>query len=190
MGMKEAFDVFFGKMTQNYIDVFGTLPQVPFQEELCKTGLILTETKDNEGYVQWKPIIQTEKRSFDELEKYFGFEINEQIKDFLSTYWFLPLNGKIENGQGVVLLKLNGITPCIDFESYVKYNFNRNGAHYLNDNNYFLIGTYCKISGDDSYLVQVNNETGEVTAVEVMDKQSIKLSDSISELLLNMKGVW
>ena len=50
--MKEAFDVFFGKMTQNYIDVFGTLPQVPFQEELCKTGLILTETKDNEGYVQ------------------------------------------------------------------------------------------------------------------------------------------
>lgn len=46
------------------------------------------------------------------------------------------------------------------------------------------------IDGNDSYLVQVNNDTGEVTAVDVKDKISIKLADSIEELLKNMKGKW
>ena len=46
------------------------------------------------------------------------------------------------------------------------------------------------IDSVDSYLVQVNNDTGEVTAVEVMDKKSIKLADSIEDLLYNMKGIW
>lgn len=56
----------------------------------------------------------------------------------------------------------------------------------------YLIPTagYCIIDGVDSYLVQVNNETGEVTAVEVMDKRSIHLANSIEELLCNMKGIW
>ena len=46
------------------------------------------------------------------------------------------------------------------------------------------------INGNDSYLVQVNNDTGEVTAVDVMEKISVKLADSIEELLINMKGIW
>ena len=70
----------------------------------------------------------------------------------------------------------------------VKSKFNYDGAHYLKDNNYFLMGTYCNVDGIDSYLVHANNETGEVTAVEVGDRCSIKLADSIEELLMTMKG--
>ena len=72
----------------------------------------------------------------------------------------------------------------------VKSKFNYDGAHYLKDNNYFLMGTYCNVDGIDSYLVHSNNETGEVTAVEVGDRCSIKLADSIEELLMTMKGKW
>ena len=37
---------------------------------------------------------------------------------------------------------------------------------------------------------QRNNETCEVTAVHVGDRRSIKLADSIEELLMTMKGLW
>ena len=39
-------------------------------------------------------------------------------------------------------------------------------------------------------LVHVDNETCEVTAVEVGDRHSVKLADSIEDLLMNMKGMW
>jgi hypothetical protein len=42
----------------------------------------------------------------------------------------------------------------------------------------------------DSYLVEFNNDTGEVTAVDVGAHISIKLADSIEELLKTMKGQW
>ncbi|MBP1566917.1 MAG: SecY-interacting protein Syd [Oscillospiraceae bacterium] len=53
-----------------------------------------------------------------------------------------------------------------------------------------MIGTYCKVDEVDSYLVHANNETGEVTAVHVSNRCSIKLADSIEELLMTMKGIW
>lgn len=87
-------------------------------------------------------------------------------------------------------MTLRGITPYTSLEDALLNNFNCIEAHYLTDNNYFLLGTYCTIDGVDSYLVQVNNDTGEVTAVEVMDKRSVHLADSIEELLCNMKGIW
>ena len=68
--------------------------------------------------------------------------------------------------------------------------FNHCGAHYLKDHKYFLIGTFCNVCGIDDYLVHVNNDTCEVNAVHVGDKKSIKLADSIEELLLKMKGKW
>lgn len=89
-----------------------------------------------------------------------------------------------------ISFSLSGITPYTSLEDVFKYNFNCEEAHYLSDHNYFLLGTYCRIGGVDSYLVQVNNDTSEVTAVEVMDKRSVHLADSIEELLCNMKGIW
>ena len=82
------------------------------------------------------------------------------------------------------------LIPGTRFDELIRTRFNRSEAHYLRDNNYFLIGTYCKVDKVDSYLVQVNNETGEVTAVHVGDRRSIKLADSIEELLITMKGLW
>ena len=85
---------------------------------------------------------------------------------------------------------MNGLNPYIDLNELIKSAFDNEETHYMSDHKYFLIGTYCMIDGNDSYLVQVNNDTGEVTAVDVKDKISIKLADSIEELLKNMKGKW
>ena len=48
-----------------------------------------------------------------------------------------------------------------------------------------MIGDFCCIDGNDSYMVHINNDTG-----EVFDKISIKIANSIEELLGEMKGVW
>lgn len=190
MSMKEAFDTFFEEMTQDYINEWGVPPQAPCNEKRRPTGLFLLETKNNEGYAQWKPRLQEKPVSFDNIEKKLGFIIHPQIKAYFSTYWFLPLEAKILTENGKISFTLSGITPYTSLEDILIHNFNCIGAHYLTDHNYFLLGTYCKIDGVDSYLVQVNNDTGEVTAVEVMDKRSVKLADSIENLLMNMKGIW
>ena len=97
---------------------------------------------------------------------------------------------KLQTENESVVLKLNPLTPYTNLTEYIKSGFDNEETHYLSDSRYFLLGSYCMIDGVDSYLVQVNNETGEVTAVEVMDKRSIHLADSIEELLCNMKGIW
>lgn len=190
MSMKEAFEAFFEEMTQNYINEWGVPPQAPCNEKRRPTGLFLLETKNSEGYAQWKPKLQEKTTSFDAIEKELGFTIHPQIKEYFSTYWFLGLEAKIIKDNEKISFTLSGVTQYTSLEDVFRNNFNCEGTHYLSDHNYFMLGTYCKIDGVDSYLVQVNNETGEVTAVEVMDKRSVHLADSIEELLCNMKGIW
>lgn len=190
MSMKEAFETFFEEMTQNNLKKKGMPPKAPCNEEKFPTGLFLLETLDDEGYAQWKPKLQENPVSFEIVEKELGFTIHPQIKDYLSTYWFLALDGRLQTSREKVILRLNGLNPYIDLNELIKSAFNNEETHYMSDHKYFLIGTYCMIDGNDSYLVQVNNDTGEVTAVDVKDKISIKLADSIEELLKNMKGKW
>ena len=190
MSMKEAFNAFFEEMTQNNIKKKGVPPTAPCNEEKFPTGLFLLETLDENGYAQWKPKLQEEPVSFDSIENEIGFTIHPQIKAFLSTYWFLALNARLQTENESVVLKLNPLTPYTNLTEYIKSGFDNEETHYLSDSRYFLLGSYCMIDGVDSYLVQVNNETGEVTAVEVMDKRLIHLADSIEELLYNMKGIW
>lgn len=190
MSMKEAFETFFEEMTQNNIKKKGVPPKAPCNEEKYPTGLFLLQTLDDEGYAQWKPRLQEKPVSFDTVEKELGFSIHPQIKDFLSTYWFLALDGRIQTSSEKVILRLNGLTPYSDIDERIISGFDNEQTHYLSDHKYFLIGTYCVINGNDSYLVQVNNDTCEVTAVDVMDRRSVKLADSIEDLLMNMKGKW
>lgn len=190
MSMKEAFDTFFEEMTQNYLNEWGVLPQAPCNEKSRPTGLFLLETLNDKGYAQWKPRLQEKPISFDAVEKELGFSIHPQIKAFLSIYWFLALDGIIQTSRGEAELRLNGLTPYSDLEERIISDFDNEETHYLHNHKYFLIGTFCSIGGNDSYLVQVNNDTGEVTAVEVMDKRSVHIADSIEELLCNMKGIW
>ncbi len=190
--MKEAFDTFFNEMNKNWIEKRGCKPKFPCRiKDVEKFGDLIVNSKLlKNGYVEWKPMIQTGNIDFSICEQELGFHINIQIKEYVSTYWFANLEGVIIYNGERISLQLDKILPCYDIEQYVVGCFDKSETHYLTTGEYFLIGSYCSYNGDDSYLVQVNNETGEVTAVEVMDKQSIRLSGSISELLLNMKGLW
>jgi hypothetical protein len=184
--MKEAFDVFFEKMSDSWQQVWRTGPKVPFTEQTKNCGLYVSEP-DKDGYAEWQPKLQTEPVDFETIEKELGFKINLQIKEFLSTYWFMPLEGKTNTVNHLVL---NELLPQCDLMQEVKHLFSKKEFHYLNKGEYFLIGGFCSINGNDSYMVHVNNDTGEVTAVQCFDKISIKIADSIKDLLVKMKGIW
>ncbi len=184
MGMKEAFETFFEEMCRNCI------PGVPYKEGFVSKELLLLDTLNKNGYAEWRPRLQEDKISFEKIEEELGFKIHPQIKEFLNTYWFRTLEAKMEVCEKKISFTLMQLIPGTRFDELIRTRFNYSGAHYLKDHNYFLIGTYCRVDNVDSYLVQVNNETGEVTAVHVGARRSIKLANSIEDLLMNMKGIW
>ena len=186
MSMKEAFDTFFEEMDRNSLKVLGTLPTVP-----CREGaLILPDTCDEYGYSVWRPQLQTEPFSFDDIEKDFGFAIHPQLKEYLTTYWFRRLEARMVVDGEEIFFALNSILPGTNFTEWLRRMKSDEETHYLNDCVYFILAIYCNIDGVDSFLVEFNNDTGEVTAVEVGDGVSIKLADSLEELLKTMKGQW
>ena len=187
MGMKEAFETFFEEMDRNSLVVVGELPTIPYVEGANE--LLLMETL-KDGYVVWRPKLQENKFSFESVERELGFKIHPQIKQYYNTYYFRSLQARIMSDEGLVIFYLDGILPGVDLAKMVKGNISDGETHYIRNKVFFKIGTYCKIDGVDSYLVHVNNETCEVTAVEVGDRHSVKLADSIEDLLMNMKGIW
>lgn len=81
------------------------------------------------------------------------------------------------------------ILPCYDMNEVIIERFRRTETE-SKESKYFLIGNFCCINGDDTYSVQVNNDTGEVFAVWMLDGSFIKMASSIEELLSNMNGEW
>ena len=192
MSMKEAFDVFFEEIVKNWLEKRGRRPQIPCRpKDREKYGVLIVDDDSNQGnYVCWKPQLQTKKIDFEKCEEILGYEIHPQIKEYVSTYWFVNLEGVIYKEGNRISLQLNAILPNYNMEQYIVGSFDNRETHYLIDEEYFLIGTYCSYCGDDSYLVHVDNKTGCVYIVQVIEQISIKIADSIEELLNNMKGIW
>ena len=190
MSMKEAFDTFFEEMDRNSMKVRGKLPSLPFVAGPAEKTLFLEETRSKSNWAVWRPRLQTDPVSFTNIEKEFGFEIHPQLKEYLTTYWFRRLEARMVVDGEDISFALNSILPGTNFNEWLRRMKSDEETHYLNDCVYFILATYCNIDGVDSFLVEFNNDTGEVTAVEVGDGVSIKLADSLDELLNTMKGQW
>jgi len=190
MGMKEAFETFFEEMDRNSLAFLGELPRIPYFEGRTSPELLLLDTLDNDGYAVWRPELQEKKFSFEGVEEELGFKIHPQIKEFYNTYYFRRLEARIMSNEGEVFFSLNENLPGMDMAKILKGSVSDSETHYIRNKVFFLIGTYCNIDGIDSYLVHVNNETCEVSAVEVGDRHSVKLADSLEDFLMNMKGNW
>ena len=190
MSVKEAMETYFQKLNEGYRKQWGTPPTVPYNK-MYPSGLEMPETEDAEGYVQWKPQPVEQPVDFTNAEKTLGFSIHPQIKEYYSAYYCHAPEGILYLADGErVHFTLHGIKAGADIEKIILRNWCDEETQYLTDHPYFLLGTFCCIGGCDSFLVEVNNDTGEVTAVEVMDEVSVHLADSIEELLYNMQCIW
>ncbi|MDR3091494.1 MAG: SecY-interacting protein Syd [Clostridiales bacterium] len=186
--MKEAFDGYFDKLNEAWLQKTGFRPQVPFVERLKDTGLYLVDTLNeyDEGYAAWRPKLQTEKTDFEPIEKKLGlgFEINPQIKDYISVYWFMGLEGKRKGN----VYYFPAILPVVSAEYYVE-NFVKHGKSHFDKNQiYIWLGHVCA-GADDSFQIYVNNGDCGVFAVQVLENKSIKVADSIEELIDELEAV-
>ena len=53
--------------------------------------------------LEWQLKLQTEPIDFKAIEEELGFSVNPQIKEYLSTYWFLPFEGSTDTVDQLVL---------------------------------------------------------------------------------------
>ena len=96
----EAFDkaennIFFENNNKSWRRTWGTLPRVPRCDKYRQSSLIVAEN-DKFDELEWLPKLQEKRIDFNSLEEDLEFRIHPQIKDFLSTYWFMPLEGKTD----------------------------------------------------------------------------------------------
>ena len=141
MSMKEAFETFFAEMDDNSMKKLGKLPSIPYIEGKVSKDLLVLDTLKN-GYVVWRPELQKEHPSFDNVEKELGFKIHPQIKEYLTTYWFRRLEAKINVSGKNINFALDGMLPGREIDDRVMGRLCTREEHYLSNPKFFLLATY------------------------------------------------
>lgn len=187
-GVRDAMDYFLTKNNIGYLYQWQTFPKCPVRKDMVDCGLIISE-KDREGYYQWKPKKQTASVDFSAIESKLGFSLHTDIKKLVSSYFYFMLEGDIEGKSFFIY----GLLPTVDLEKYVIDGFEKENYagdyEYILSGHFFHLGGAC-IDGDDSFVLEVNNDNGEVIAVEYMDKKCVRFADSLYDLFMNSTPVW
>lgn len=187
-GVKEAMAYFLARNTIGYLYKWRSFPKCPVRKDMVDCGLIISEP-DREGYYQWKPLEQTTPVDFASIESKLGFGLHKNIKEFISSYFYFMLDADIEGGG----INIYPFLPTTNVERYVLDRFEKESYagdyDFILNGHFYQLGGAC-IDGDDSFILEVDNETGEVLAVEYMDKKHIKIADSLYDLFMNAKPIW
>lgn len=186
--VKEAMEYFLTKNNIGYLYQWQTFPKCPIRKNMVDCGLVISEP-DREGYYQWQAKEQTDGVDFSAIECKLGFSLHKDIKELVSSYFYFMLEGEIEGKS----FHINGLLPTSNIEKYVTNGFEK--ENYAGDYDYILAGHFFHlggacIDGDDSFVLEVNNDNGEILAVEYMDKKHIKFADSLYDLFMNSTPIW
>lgn len=187
-GVKEAMEYFLIKHNIGYLYKYRTFPHSSIRKDMVDCGLVIAGP-DRDGYYQWKPQKQTTSIDFASIEFKLGFSIHKDIKEFVSSYFYFMLGGDMNEKN----FDIYPLLPTASIEKYVMDGFEKES--YAGDYDFILKGQFFRlggacIGGDDSYILEINNETGEVLAVEYMDKRHEKFADSLYHLFMNATPIW
>lgn len=187
-GVKEAMEYFLIKHNIGYLYKYRTFPHSSIRKDMVDCGLVIAGP-DRDGYYQWKPQKQTTSIDFASIEFKLGFSIHKDIKEFVSSYFYFMLGGDMNEKN----FDIYPLLPTASIEKYVMDGFEKES--YAGDYDFILKGQFFRlggacIGGDDSYILEINNETGEVLAVEYMDKRHEKFADSLYHLFMDATPIW
>ena len=168
------FNDYFSKLEHVCAQEFSILPIVTYTDQINKALLVGEVNED--GEIQWKARKQTENIDWSKIEKIVGFEINEELKEYYSTFCFFTITGSISN----IYFRLFPVGATREVERDVKQHF-VDGKYDFPSNQTFLIGE-ASIDADDSYFVYYENSTKEVFCYERELKRKIVMADSLTTL--------
>ena len=177
--MKNILEHFFNRQRDYWQSEDGTYPQLPYNNAMNEC-MIVQNSLDDDGYIQWKPVLQEERVDYSELETRLNIKINPKIKQYFTSYWFLSLIGKL----GETTLDFLCVPYGVNILNLVEEHYNLGKRNFPDENACFEFG-FADIDGDDSYLIYVDNETTIVKCVQIEDNVSIELGvleDVISKM--------
>jgi len=186
--IKDAMEYFFAKHTIGYLKKWRTYPKCPVRRDMVNCGLVISEP-DRDGYYQWKPVEVTTHVDFKSMESKLGFSIHQDIKDFVTSYYYFMLGADIGDAD----IDIYPFLPTMNVEKYILGSFEKESYagdyEFILNGQFFRLGSGC-IGGDDSFIIEVNNKTGEVLAVEYMDKRHVKIANSLYDLFMKAIPEW
>ncbi len=178
MSMKEAFDNYFKKLKTFCQKENGCMPKTVYVEKCDLHGIYITESLDSEGYAEWQPILQNRFTDLGEVEKELGFEINEQIKHFFTTYWFMQMYGNYNGNE----CYFNKIVPNADIKTIILKSYHSGNIDYMKPHYYFHIGDVDNIDHEDCGLY-VDNSSCQVVGIDWDGASDCDFSKPLSEFM-------
>lgn len=172
--MSNLFNNYFSKLESIYKDILGTKPTICYTGTLNKTLLPATAKQGEE--VEWQAVMQNEKTDFEKLEKIFKFRINDELKEYYSTYCFFYITGNVEG----TYIRLYSVGAEKSVETSIRQN-HTDGKYDFKASQIFLIGT-AMVCDDDNYFVYYNNETKEVFCYDSQTKNHVTIAKSLKDL--------
>lgn len=161
MSMKEAFDSYFKKLEAFCRKENGCMPKVVYLEKCDLHEIYINGSLDGEGYAEWQPILQNQFTDFDEVEKELGFKINEQIKQYFTTYWFMQMYGNYNGNE----CYFNKIVPNANIKKIILQSYHSGNIDYMKQKKYFFIGDVDNSEHEDCGLY-IDNSTCQVVGID------------------------
>ncbi len=186
--IKDAMEYFLTKNTIGYLRKRRSYPKCPIRKDRVDCELVISGA-DRDGYYQWKPVENVAAVDFTCIESKLGFSLHQDIKSFVSSYYYFMLDAGFED----VSINIYPFIPTTNIEKRVINSFEKESYagdyEFILNGHFFQLGGAC-IGGDDSYILEVDNENGQVLAVEYMDKNYVKIANSLYDLFMNFNPIW
>jgi hypothetical protein len=176
--MQGAFDSYFSKLIEYYRKESGSYPTISYDEGVNKE-LIIGEP-DKEGYVAWLPKKINTKFDFIPIEKKFKMCLNEEVKEYFTTYLFLRLSGVFEDME----LDFDPISEFSELGATIERQIT-DARYYFTDETYLLIGSGSDGS-DDSFNIFYDNRDSKLVCVSTETEKNKFINKHLSFVIQTM----
>lgn len=176
MNIKQVMSRYFKEYFDYWYDKYGTLPKVPWDEDI--SSLLYQSEPDEEGYVYWKPKLKDIHENFEYIEEILGINVNNSIKEYFNSYWFLNLEGFYNTKR----ISLEPVEPDKNVLEYFQ-NIKQYEESIGNSFRYIDIGF---ISPED-ISIAVDNETGKIVKHDYETEEIEVIAESLDELIGQLK---
>lgn len=178
--MKTALEGFFRRLQAFSQSTFGTFPTVCFTDELNRD--LIVSAPDEDGEVQWKPVLQKTSVDWKNMEDRLGFRLCPELKEYYSIWSFPVLTGKFGNST----LTFYGINALEGVEKTVLQEYT--DAQYVFPNSQiFLLGN-AVIHDQDDWFIYFDNKTQKVFCYESDTGKEVLLAYSLAGLFDRMEA--
>ena len=169
--MKIVLNDFFDKYLEMWKSFSGSAPRIAFDEEI-QPMLYIGDMDENE-YICWLPKSKDVVTDFSLIEDDYKIVINQDIKEYFNSYWFLDLKG-FYNGANVIL------EPVIPGKELDNFEQQLQGYYMIyNEISYIPIG----FEANDNNLIVVDNTNGKVYFDDLERKEKVYVAGSLKEFI-------